>query len=126
MGSALATSVELDAFTRVKKAIDDMIAMLKTQQGDEVKKNDWCNSQIQANDMATAKTSDLKTDLEAHISNLDMKLKQLDEEIAQAKTQISQLQLDLQRASENRKTENQEFQKTVADQTTTIEVLHTA
>merc|ERR1719163_2498396 len=46
----LATGVELDAFTKVKKAIDDMIAMLKQQQEDEVKKNDYCNKAIQEND----------------------------------------------------------------------------
>merc|ERR1719240_959166 len=39
MLSMLATSVQLDAFTKVKKAIDDMIATLKQQQEDEVKKN---------------------------------------------------------------------------------------
>merc|ERR1719498_31837 len=37
--SVLATTVELDSFTRVKKAINDMIAQLKTQQADEVKKS---------------------------------------------------------------------------------------
>jgi len=42
--SVLATTVELDAFTRVKKAIDDMIARLKVEESDEVKKNDWCKS----------------------------------------------------------------------------------
>merc|ERR1719456_1892181 len=40
--SMLASSVELDSFTKVKAMIDKMIATLKTQQADEVKKNDWC------------------------------------------------------------------------------------
>jgi chromosome segregation ATPase len=39
----LATKVELDAFTKVKKAIDDMIEKLKVQQADEVKKSDYCS-----------------------------------------------------------------------------------
>merc|ERR1719456_931697 len=38
----VATSVELDAFVKVKKAIDDMVAELKAQQADEVKHKDWC------------------------------------------------------------------------------------
>ena len=34
----LATQVELDAFTKVKAAIDDMIATMKVQMEDEVKR----------------------------------------------------------------------------------------
>ena len=34
----------------MKKAIDDMVATLKVQQADEVKKNDWCKSSIQETD----------------------------------------------------------------------------
>merc|ERR1711884_106388 len=51
--SVLATSVELDAFTRVKKAIDDMISMLQVQQSDEVKHADWCKDEFHQNDMDT-------------------------------------------------------------------------
>merc|ERR1719272_1222259 len=63
--SMLASSVELDAFTKVKAMIDKMIATLQTQQADEVKKNDWCKATIQENEMTTAKTNDEKADLEA-------------------------------------------------------------
>mmetsp|Transcript_66721 Transcript_66721/g.168342 ORF Transcript_66721/g.168342 Transcript_66721/m.168342 type:complete len:735 (-) Transcript_66721:94-2298(-) len=124
--SVLASSVELDAFTKVKQAIDGMIAALKQQQADEVKKNDWCGSEIHENEMTTAKTEDHKADLEAKIGKLESALKSLEDEIADAKAQIAQLELDLQRASEDRKKENLEFQTTVADQTTTIAVLKKA
>jgi len=43
--------------------------------------------------------------------------------IAKAKADISTLQVELQRASENRKKENLDFQKTVADQMVTAEIL---
>merc|ERR1719291_56759 len=100
--------------------------MLKQQQEDEVKKNDWCKAELHENEMATAKAEDLKADLEAKIAELETTIKTLEAGIADAKKQISQLQLDLQRASEDRKAENMEFQKTVADQTATIEVLKKA
>merc|ERR1719235_2186035 len=58
--SMLASSVELDAFTKVKAMIDKMIATLKTQQADEVKKNDWCNAELQENEMQTMKTKELQ------------------------------------------------------------------
>jgi len=121
--SMMATSVELDAFTKVKAMIDKMIETLKTQMADEVKKNDWCKEEIQENEMTTAKTTDLKADLEAKIGSLEATIKTLSEEIEKAKSDISSLQVDLQRASENRKKENMDFQKTVADQTVTAEIL---
>jgi len=122
----LATNVELDAFTKVKAMIDKMITTLKQQQADEVKKNDWCKSEIQENEMDTLKTKDLKADLEAKIGSLEATVKTLAEEIETAHNAIAQLQLELQRASENRKQENIEFQKTVADQAATAEVLKKA
>ena len=38
----LAQTAQLDAFTKVKAAIDEMIAELNTQQKDEVTHRDWC------------------------------------------------------------------------------------
>merc|ERR1719223_620273 len=103
-----------------------MISMLRTQQADEVKKNDWCKAEIHDNEMTTAKREDLKADLEAKIAELVSSIKALEDGIAEAHGQIAQLQLDLQRATEDRKAENMDFQKTVADQTVTIEVLKKA
>lgn len=124
--SILATSVELDAFTRVKKAIDEMVAALRQQQADEVKKTDWCKEELHQNEMTTARNTDEKSGQEAAIAVLQSDLKSLKDGIADAAAQISKLQLELQRASEDRKRENMDFQKTIADQTTTIEVLHKA
>merc|ERR1719326_417030 len=120
--SMLATSVELDAFTKVKAMIDKMISTLKAQNADEVKKNDWCRDSLQENEMATAKTTDLK----AKSGELEATIKTLSEEIEKANNDISELQVALQRASADRKQENLDFQKTVADQTATAEILNKA
>jgi len=122
----LATAVELDAFTKVKKAIDDMIIMIQAEQKDEVKKNDWCIAELQETDMTTKKTEDHKADLEATEAELASKIETLAKEIADAQNQIQELQVNLQRANEDRKTANIDFQKTVADQTGTVEVLKLA
>jgi len=121
--SMLASSVELDAFTKVKAMIDTMIATLKTQQGDEVKKNNWCKDELQENEMQTMKTTDLKADLEAKAAQLESAIKTLSEEIEKAHLDIGTLNVELQRASENRKKENLDFQTVVADQTATAEIL---
>merc|ERR1719375_2739543 len=106
--------------------IDKMIETLKTQNADEVKKNDWCKDSLQENEMATMKTKDLKADLEAKAGQLEATIKTLSEEIEKAHNDISELQVALQRASEDRKQENLDFQKTVADQTATAEILNKA
>merc|ERR1719162_652141 len=121
--SMLASSVELDAFTKVKAMIDKMIATLKVQQADEVKKNDWCKAELQENEMTTMKTKDLKADLEAKVGELESTIKRLSEEVEKAHLDISNSNLQLQRASENRKQENLDSQKVVADQMVTAEIL---
>ena len=122
----LATSVELDAFTKVKAMIDQMIATLKTQSADEVKKNNWCKEELQENEMSTMKTKDLKADLEAKVGQLEATIKTLSEEIEKAQLDIQEQRVALQLASEDRKQENLDFQKTVADQTATAEILNKA
>jgi len=121
--SFLANQVELDAFTKVKKAIDDMVTMLKTEQADEVKKNDYCTAELQSTEMSIAKADDQAADLQAKIGSLESQEKTLTDEIAADKAAIAQGQMDLQRASEDRQRENLDFQKTIADQTMTIEIL---
>merc|ERR1719161_3177745 len=103
--------------------IDEMIATLKTQQKDEVKKKDWCDSEIQENTMQTMKAEDLAKDQTQQIEDLKTRIKTLTDEIATAKAQIQEMQMNLQRASENRQKENLDFQKTVADQVATQEIL---
>mmetsp|Transcript_126488 Transcript_126488/g.252729 ORF Transcript_126488/g.252729 Transcript_126488/m.252729 type:complete len:749 (+) Transcript_126488:49-2295(+) len=124
--SLLATSVELDAFTKVKKAIDGMVAMLKKQQEDEVKKVGYCKKTLQANEMDIEKTTDEKADLESEASKLSEDLKAIVDGLAEAKAQIAKLHVDLQSASEDRMSTNIAFQKTMADQTLTVKVLQVA
>jgi len=124
--SFLASTVELDAFTKVKKAIDDMVVALKAEQADEVKKNDYCTEAIQSNEMDISKADDLMADLNAKVGELESNIKTFIDEIEAATAAIAQAQLDLQRASEDRQKENLDFQKTIADQTVTIEILHKA
>jgi chromosome segregation ATPase len=124
--SILASSVEIDAFTKVKKAIDDMISMLKTQQDDEVKKSDWCKAELQENEMTNAKTEDRKADLEAKVQELGNTVQTLSGEITEANKQIAEAETQLQSASVERKAQNMDFQKTVADQMVTVDVLKKA
>mmetsp|Transcript_142231 Transcript_142231/g.247975 ORF Transcript_142231/g.247975 Transcript_142231/m.247975 type:complete len:741 (-) Transcript_142231:93-2315(-) len=124
--SIMATSVELDAFTKVKEAIDKMVAQLKLQQKDEVTTSDYCKAEIQKNEMDTAKATSEKEVQEQKIESLVSTIDAISADIAKNKADIASLQLDLQRATEDRVKESMEFQKTVADQRATVGILKQA
>merc|ERR1719414_2254300 len=124
--ATLAYKVRLDAFTRVKKAIDDMIAQLLKEKEDEIKHKDFCVEEFNTNQLQTEKKEREKQDLIAKIADLEMTIKTLTEEIAALKAAIAEMQVQLKRAGEDREKENKVFQTTVADQRETQKLLKAA
>merc|ERR1719335_1319523 len=122
----LAMKVRLDAFTKVKQAIDDMIAELLKQKEDEIKQKDFCIEAMNTNEASTNKNTRIKTDLETLIEDLTMKIDQLTKEIETLKAEITEMQTQMKRAGEDRDKENKEFQQTVADQRATQILLNKA
>jgi len=121
--ATLAEAVQLDAFTRVKKAIDDMVTQLLQQKKDEIKHKDFCTDEFNTNELQTEKKTRAKQDLEAKVADLEMTIKQLAEAVDGLKAEISDLQVQLKRAGEDREKQNKEFQTTVADQRATQKLL---
>merc|ERR1712083_993746 len=107
--ATLAYKVRLDAFTRVKEAIDDMIAQLLKEKEDEIKHKDFCVDEFNTNQLQTEKKEREKQDLIAKIEDLELTIKTLTEEIEALKAQIAEMQVQLKRAGENREKENKEF-----------------
>jgi len=124
--ATLAVQVRLDAFTRVKKAIDDMIAQLLTEKADEIKHKDFCVDEFNSNQLQTERKERERQDIVAKIEDLEMTMDALAKDIDSLKAQISEMQVQLKRAGENRETENKEFQTTVADQRETQKLLQVA
>merc|ERR1740121_1086497 len=124
--AALATRVRLDAFTKVKKAIDDMIAMLLQEKADEMKQKDFCTDELNTNQLQTEKKTRDKLDLEAKIADLEATIKRLTDEIDTLKAEVADLQLELKRVGEDREQASSEFQLTVADQRATRVLLKKA
>merc|ERR1712084_125183 len=124
--ATLAYKVRLDAFTRVKKAIDDMIAQLLKEKEDEIKHKDFCVDEFNTNQLQTEKKEREKADLIAKIEDLEMTIKALTEAIETLKGEIAEMQLQMKRAGEDREKENKEFQMTVADQRETQRLLKAA
>merc|ERR1712194_733270 len=108
----LAYRVKLDAFTRVKKAIDDMVSQLLKEKADEIKHKDFCVDEFNTNQLSTEKKEREKQDLIAKIEDLEMTIKALSEAIDTLKSEIKEMQVQLKRAGEDREMQNKEFQTT--------------
>merc|ERR1719335_1026503 len=119
----LALSIRLDAFTKVKKAIDDLLAELMKQQADEVKLKDYCTEALNENLRNTQDKERTKKTLEATIEDLKMTIEELTESIDTLKAEIKEMQFQMKRAGEDREKENVEFQTAVADSRATQKLL---
>merc|ERR1719473_2191898 len=124
--ATLAVRVRLDAFTRVKKAIDDMVAQLTKEKADEIKHKDFCVDEFNTNELQTEKKDRAKQDLTAKIEDLENTIKSLTDAINQLKSEVAEMQVQMKRAGEDREKENKEFQATVADQRATQKLLTAA
>merc|ERR550514_694063 len=124
--SAIAVRCRLDAFTRVKKAIDDMVAQLLKEKEDEIKHKDFCVDDFNTNELQTEKKTREKEDVLAKIDDLTLTIKQLTDAIETLKAEIAEMQVQLKRAGEDRETQNKEFQTVVADQRATQKLLQAA
>merc|ERR1719272_120002 len=124
--AALAVRVRLDAFTRVKKAIDDMVAQLLVEKEDEIKHKDFCVDEFNKNQMETERKDREKQDLIAKIEDLEMTIQQLTDTIDTLKAEIAEMQVQLKRGGEDRQKQNKEFQVTVSDQRATQKLLQAA
>jgi len=103
--STLAYRVKLDAFTRVKKAIDDMIAQLLQEKADEIKHKDFCVDEFNTNQLQTETKTREKQDVIARIENLEMAIEELAQALKTLKEEIAEMQVQLKRAGVSRKAE---------------------
>merc|ERR1719388_291560 len=122
----LVTSARLDAFTEVLAEIDKMIAELKTQQADEVKERDWCIAELNKNNLTLEEKYDEQANLMAKEEDLKSTIEQLTKAIAEKKAEISDMQTEMKRGSEDREAANADYQQTVMDQRITQEILQKA
>merc|ERR1719482_728122 len=122
----IASMAQLDAFTKVKAAIDEMVTALLKEKQDEIKHRDFCIEELAQNDKQNAVSTDEKNDLEANIASLESEIDTLTKDLAALAAEIKEAQVQVKRASEDRELENKEFQQTVADQRATQQILKKA
>jgi len=124
--STLASQVQLDAFVRVKKAIDDMVVQLLKEKEDEIKHKDFCTDEFNSNQLQTEKKVREKADVIAKIGDLQNTQDQLGKAIEELQSQITEMQTQMKRAGEDREKQNREFQATIMDQRETQKLLSQA
>lgn len=124
--ATLAYRVKLDAFERVKKAIDDMVSNLLKEKADEITHKDFCVEEFNSNELKTEDNLRKESDLSAKIQELETSIAAVTEHIATLKSEIGEMQVQMKRAGEDREGQNKEFQMTVADQRQTQHLLDAA
>merc|ERR1719327_728185 len=119
----IAVSAKLDAFTKVKAAIDEMLVELKQQQKDEFEHKEWCNKELRKNAVDRKKKTYKAEDLTKANNVLADTIETLDQEIESLKAAVAESKKVIKRASEDREAANKEFQQTVADQNASVQIL---
>merc|ERR1719420_2638656 len=98
--SALAVQARLDAFTKVKKSIQDMVDKLVKEKKDEIKHKDFCIEELNNNERDTEMKERDRSDLAAKIADLGMLIDTLTKEIENLKAEIAEAKVEMKRASE--------------------------
>merc|ERR1719281_72461 len=124
--STLATQARLDAFTKVKKSIQDMVDKLIKEKEDEIKHKDFCVEELNNNERDTEMKERDRDDLVAKIDDLAMQIDSLAKAIEVLKAEVAEMQVQMKRAGEDREKANKDFQMTVADQRATQKLLTAA
>merc|ERR1719161_3102092 len=124
--ATLAVSLKLDAFSKVKKNIDDMVVSLKQESADEVADRDQCIKDLNINSKQAAAKADAKADLDAKIASLESLIADLSADIKALNDETTSAQVQMMKATKNREAENKDFQTTITDQRATQAILEKA
>merc|ERR1719310_476182 len=124
--ASLAVRVRLDAFKKVKEAMDKMTAELKAQQKAEVEKKEFCTKKIDETEDLIKVGKQSGEDLDGKHKDLVSTTEGLKTSIESLKTQVSEAEVSLKQAGEDRKAGNKLFQQGMSDQRATIQILNMA
>merc|ERR1719387_656164 len=113
--ATLAMSLKLDAFSKVKQNIDEMVVSLKEESADEVVDRDQCTKDLNMNSRQAAAKADAKADLDAKIASLESKIADLTSSIKALTESTTAAQVEMMKATKNRETENKLFNEVITD-----------
>jgi hypothetical protein len=123
---SLATKMRVKGLRHVTENVELMIKQLNKQQADEVKQNKHCHSEFDQHEKDVEAKSTKKVDLEQKIEDVSMQAENIRNQIAGLNARLTDVQVEMKKASVNRKKENEDFQVTIQDQRATQTILRTA
>jgi hypothetical protein len=120
---SLSLSVQIHGLGKVKEAMTKMIANLKEEQTMDDEKKDHCSVNLRktSSDLLDAKIAKENTDIK--VQDLEVQIADLNDKIAAMEKDIAETQVAVKRAGEDRGMENREYQKNVADQRAAQKIL---
>jgi chromosome segregation ATPase len=124
--AALAVRVRLDAFTKVKAAMDKMLAELQKQQAEEYEKWEFCKKEIDTTEDTIKVALNEKEDLDNKHTELTNTITTIKANIEMLKKDVAEMEISLKQAGEERKEQNDLYQTSVMDQRATTNILNKA
>jgi len=119
----LAGQVRIDSFTKVKEAIEGMVTELTKQQKDEADHKDWCVGELNGNEKKTAAANDKEGVLSVKKEDLKKAISLIKGEIKATAAAVTEMKVQMKKASETREGANADYQQTINDQRLTQMVL---
>merc|ERR1719201_638113 len=114
-GDEITDEVAADPFKEVIKMIDDIIAELETEEGDDLKTKEQCESERMENTQEAKKVAkEIDTNVET-IDRLTAQIEAAEKTIKTIEEEIQGLEVDLRDAGDNRAKENKEYMAAEAD-----------
>jgi len=111
----LAMRVNIDSFTEVKRAIQNMTQSLQKEQKDEAKQQKFCLGELQENDLDTEEKNQTMKKQSAEMLELEADIQAAADQSASLQKEVDELQEQMKLASQNREKENSEFQALVLE-----------
>jgi len=113
-------------FTKVIKMIDDMVVHLAKEQTDDDDKKEYCQTQLDTTEDKAKELQHSIDDLDTTIAEQEETIKALEEEIKTLTDSIAELDKSVAEATQQRKEENEEYTKMMAENTAAKELIEFA
>jgi hypothetical protein len=113
--SALATRVESDPFSKVKKMIKDLIVKLMEEANDEASHKGWCDTELSTNEQTRKEKTQAVESLHANIDELEASIAKLTEDITELTAAVAGLDAAVSEATKLRNEEKSKNTETIGD-----------
>lgn len=124
--SSVALHAASDPFAKVKRMLEDLIARLQSQAGEESDHKSWCDSELAANEQTRKTKNTTAESLHVQIDELMASIQTRTQHIAELNDATSQAHEDLKKAMDVRAAEHADNSEQITDSSAAIDALSKA